>query len=59
MDYLITTAELADRLRISIETVRLWSREGLIPAIRIRSNVVRYDYDDVCAALRGRQPMSV
>jgi len=52
MDHLLTTLEIAERFRVSTETIRLWSREGLIPAIRIRSNVVRYDYLQVLAVLK-------
>lgn len=51
MDQLLTTRELASRLRVSPTTVRHWTRAGLIPAIKIKSNVFRYDFTVVRAAL--------
>lgn len=48
---LITAEELAEKLKISPRTVRVWTRAGLIPAVRISPKVVRYDYRFVCAHL--------
>ena len=55
MEQLLTTRELASRLRISPATVRHWTHAGLIPAIKIKSNVLRYDYDAVKAALERKR----
>jgi len=51
-----TTKETAARLRVSVATIRAWVREGVIPAARIRSNVLRFDPDAVDAAIRAGQP---
>ncbi len=51
MDYLISSADLAKRLGVAPSTVCQWVREGLIPAVRIRSNLFRYDYSNVREAL--------
>lgn len=59
MERLLKAPELADELRVSVETIRAWTRDGLIPAIRIRPNVVRYSGQDVRAAIRGRCPHPV
>ena len=48
---LLTTQELATRLRVSPETVRGWARRGLIPTLRISPKVIRYDLAAVLAAL--------
>jgi excisionase family DNA binding protein len=54
VDQLVTTAELAAKLNVSPGTIRLWAQEGVIPEIRVRSNVVRYDPDEVYRALKER-----
>ena len=51
---LITTAELADRLRVTSATVVKWRRQGIIPALRINATTYRFDPNDVLAALRAR-----
>lgn len=54
MEQLLTADEVAERLRLRPETVKLWTREGLIPAIRITGKVIRYDFAQVEAALKRR-----
>jgi len=54
MSELLTTSELADRLRLRPDTIRLWTRESIIPAIRITGKVIRYDPVEVERALRER-----
>lgn len=54
MGRFLTAAELAARLRLRPDTIRLWTREGIIPAIRVTGKVVRYDEDEVERALRDR-----
>ena len=48
---LLTTRELAKRLRVSPETVRPWARRGHIPTLRLSPKVIRYDPEAVLAAL--------
>lgn len=51
---LLTASELADRLRVKPGTVREWTRQGRIPAVRITQKVLRYDYSEVLKSLRIR-----
>ena len=48
---LLTTRELAKRLRVSPETIREWSKRGSIPSFRLSAKAIRYDLDAVLAAL--------
>ena len=54
MSELLTADELAKRLRVRPDTVRLWTRERMIPAIRVTAKVIRYDAAEVERALRER-----
>ena len=54
MSRFLTAEELAGRLRLRPETIRLWTREGIIPAIHITGKVIRYDPVEVDRALRDR-----
>ena len=51
---LLTVTELADRLKVKPETIRGWATARLIPVIRVNPKVLRFDYEDVMAALRRR-----
>ncbi|MEW6249647.1 MAG: helix-turn-helix domain-containing protein [Planctomycetota bacterium] len=51
---ILTVAQLAAHLHVKPETVRVWSRAGLIPRIRISRKLVRYDLAAVLAALTKR-----
>jgi excisionase family DNA binding protein len=57
---LLTAEELAKRLRVTTETIRLWTRRGLIPSLRPTPKVIRYNADAVMQALSattvGRVP---
>lgn len=55
MEQLLTTRELASRLRVSPTTVRHWTQAGLIPALKIKSNVYRYDFTAVRNALEKKR----
>lgn len=50
---LLTTAELAERLKISVATVRRWRHSGKGPNyVRFSRNDVRYRLEDVDAFLK-------
>ena len=48
---LLTATELAERLRVSPETVRSWARRGCIPTMRLSRKAIRYNLEAVLAAL--------
>ena len=50
---LITTAEVANSLKISAETVRAWYRQGRIPGLRYSHKVLRFRLGEVVAALEA------
>lgn len=50
----LTAGELAVRLGLTLDTIRRWTRDDLIPAIRVTAKVVRYDPVEVERALRER-----
>ena len=52
---ILTTRQVAELLQVTVETVRDWTRAGIIPAIEIRGPVRRYCRRDVLDALRERQ----
>lgn len=47
----LTAQELADRLRVSPETIREWSRRGVIPRLWLSAKVIRYDLSEVLSAI--------
>ncbi len=51
---LLTAEEMADRLRVRPDTIKLWGREGRIPRVEISGRVIRYDADAVIQFLRRR-----
>lgn len=55
MPELLTTEELARRLKISPHTVRIWSRDGKIPTVWLSSTVRRFDPEAVLSTLNARQ----
>jgi len=48
----LTADELAVLLQAKRETILDWHRSGRIPAIRITSKVLRFDYCDVLTSLK-------
>ncbi|MBL8860699.1 MAG: helix-turn-helix domain-containing protein [Planctomycetes bacterium] len=54
-DRLNTTAEVAERLRLSPGTVRRWANAGRIPATRCGARYMRFDLEAVLAALAGKR----
>ena len=51
---LLTTADLASRLRLQPQTIQRWTRLGYLPAIRMTGKVIRYDLQEVLEALKAR-----
>jgi excisionase family DNA binding protein len=57
---LLTADELAGRLHVRPSTIKRWSREGRIPAVRVTPKVVRYDLAEVVRAINaGQRPQGV
>ena len=52
---LITAEELAARLRVQPDTIRVWSRRGLIPRVQLSPKVIRYNTSAVIEALTRRR----
>jgi excisionase family DNA binding protein len=49
---LLTAAQVAERLAVHVESVRRWTREGKLAAIKYPSGRRRYRVEDVDAMLR-------
>ncbi|GMV17102.1 MAG: hypothetical protein AMXMBFR56_53260 [Polyangiaceae bacterium] len=45
----LTARELAERLRVHVETIRRWSKQPGFPVRRIGPHAVRFDLEEVCA----------
>ena len=52
----LTVEELGDYLRVTPDTIREWVRKGRIPCYRIGRKTIRFDLDEVVAALREARP---
>lgn len=52
---LLTAQELAERLRVSPETVRAWARRGVIPSIHVSPKAIRFDAEAVLQAIHARR----
>lgn len=55
MDELLTSGQVAERLRVRQSTVRRWAANGRIPVVRVSPKVLRFDWQDVVAAVKRRQ----
>lgn len=57
---LLTTKEIAKRLRVSPDTVKRWVNDGWIPAIRPIPNRLMFEWEAVLEAVKtkGRSPRS-
>lgn len=53
---LLTTAEVASRLRVSVATVNRYARDGDLPAIVLPGGQRRYRVEDVDALLSPTEP---
>lgn len=50
---LLTAQEVADRLAVHVESVRRWTRQGDLSAVRLPSGRYRYRSEDVDTMVRG------
>ncbi|HUX03092.1 MAG TPA: helix-turn-helix domain-containing protein [Phycisphaerae bacterium] len=50
----LTVGELARRLKVTRRTIRAWTADGKIPAMRIGEKTLRYDWGRVVEALERR-----
>jgi excisionase family DNA binding protein len=50
---LLTAKELAAALQVSPRTILDWHRHGRIPGVQPTGSTVRFDLDEVLAALKG------
>lgn len=53
-DRLLSVAQVAERLNAKPATVRLWIREGRLPAIKVGPRLWRVAETDLAAFLRQR-----
>jgi predicted site-specific integrase-resolvase len=51
----VNAKAIGQSLSVSGATVRRWHREGLIPGIRVTDRCLRFDPDEVAAAIRGKR----
>ena len=54
----LTAEEIAEKLRVPVSTVREWSREGVIPSVRISHKVIRYEWAEVVKAIQQHRRQS-
>ncbi|MCH7597140.1 MAG: helix-turn-helix domain-containing protein [Planctomycetes bacterium] len=52
---LLTTKELAEQLKVSPHTIKLWSKEGKIPTVWLGRTCRRFYFNEVLEALRKRR----
>ena len=56
---LLTVAQVADRLGVSVNTVRRWADQGFIPVARTPTGHRRFDPDQIEAVVAGMTPASL
>ena len=52
---ILTANELAARLKLKPETIRVWAREGRIPSIRPTQKILRFDLQKVLQAISSER----
>ena len=52
MKRFLTSEELAQQLRVSVETIRAGARQGRIPCVRISQRPLLFDADEVASFLQ-------
>lgn len=50
----LTAEQLAEKLQITADTVKIWARKDLIPAIRPTNKVLRFSLQDVLVAIHRK-----
>jgi excisionase family DNA binding protein len=50
---LLTAQQVADRLSVHVESVRRWTRQGDLAAVRLPSGRYRYRAEDVTALVQS------
>lgn len=53
---LLTVPEVAERLRLSDETVHRWARDGKLPYVPLPNGMKRFRREDIEAIERGDTP---
>ena len=48
---IVTVTQLAKRLQLKPETIRIWARKGLIPSLHPTPKTIRFEMDSVLAAI--------
>ena len=48
---IVTVRELAKRLQLKPETIRIWARKGLIPSLHPTPKTLRFEMGSVLAAI--------
>ncbi len=52
---LLTPKEVATQFRVTQATVRRWTREGLVPAVKV-GKTIRFREEDIDALIKGSEP---
>jgi excisionase family DNA binding protein len=52
---LVDAGTVAEAIGIRASTVRRWAKEGRIPAVRLSSRLIRFELDQVLAAMDRSQ----
>lgn len=55
MNNLLTASEIAVHLRVALPTIRIWTRKGGMPHLRL-GWLIRYRVDDVIAWIEAGRP---
>lgn len=50
---ILTAQQLAEKLQLNPETIRLWARKGLIPSLHPTPKTLRFELEPVLDALSG------
>lgn len=58
MRELLSTDEIAERLRVHVSTVRAWIRDGRIPAVRLGPRLLRVRWTSLLEAASIHRPAS-
>lgn len=48
---IVTVMQLAQRLQLKPETIRIWARKGLIPSLHPTPKTLRFEMDSVLKAM--------